>query len=107
MARIDAASELCALVFAGNLPLLKRYMQAGIEVWDYCLLPMCLSPMLPVACACQAAQLFQTDNVDRNKRSSRCGLSAQVDAGDYDKRTALHIAAVESNLSAVRPCCAI
>lgn len=33
MGRIDTASELCTLVFSGNLPLLKRYLQAGIEVW--------------------------------------------------------------------------
>ncbi|GAX74508.1 hypothetical protein CEUSTIGMA_g1957.t1 [Chlamydomonas eustigma] len=34
------------------------------------------------------------------KRLLRCGLS--VDAGDYDKRTALHIAAAEGNLTIVR-----
>ena len=32
MKPIDAASELCTLVFAGDLPLLKRYISAGIEV---------------------------------------------------------------------------
>lgn len=32
MGRIDTASEMCTLVFKGNLPLLKRYLQAGIEV---------------------------------------------------------------------------
>ena len=32
MGRIDTASQLCTLVFDGNLPLLKRYLQAGIEV---------------------------------------------------------------------------
>lgn len=32
MKPIDAASELCTLVFAGDLPLLKRYIAAGIEV---------------------------------------------------------------------------
>lgn len=38
MKRIDAAAELCTLVFTGNLPLLKRYMAAGIEVQpgDFC-----------------------------------------------------------------------
>lgn len=54
--RIDSASQLCTLVFKCDLPLLRRYLGAGIN----------------------------------------------VNAGDYDDRTALHIAACESNLAVVR-----
>ena len=39
MKTIDAASALCTLVFAGDLPLLKRYIGAGIEVHQ----PLCIS----------------------------------------------------------------
>ena len=28
-----------------------------------------------------------------------------IDIGDYDQRTALHVAAAEANLPAVNPCC--
>lgn len=53
--RIGSASQLCTLVFKCDLPLLRRYLAAGID----------------------------------------------VNAGDYDDRTALHIAACESNLAVV------
>jgi len=51
-----AASVLCQAVFDGDIVLLKRLLQAGI----------------------------------------------QVDAADYDKRTAAHIAAAEGNVAAIR-----
>lgn len=51
-----AASILCQAVFDGDMVLLRRLLQAGI----------------------------------------------QVDAADYDKRTAAHIAAAESNAAAIR-----
>lgn len=35
------------------------------------------------------------------RRMIRAGIA--IDAGDYDQRTALHIAACEGNLTAVRP----
>ena len=50
------ASQLCTAVFEGDLPLLRRLLQAG----------------------------------------------ASADTCDYDKRTALHIAAAEGNLPAVQ-----
>lgn len=52
----QAATVLCTCVFEGNMPLLKRYLVAGVP----------------------------------------------IDEGDYDLRTALHIAAAEGNLTAVR-----
>lgn len=43
MKTIDAASELCTLVFAGDLPLLKRYISAGIEVHIVCVISKILA----------------------------------------------------------------
>ena len=53
----EAATQLCTCVFDCNVPLLRRYMKAGIL----------------------------------------------VNAGNFDSRTALHVAAAEGNLAAVRP----
>ena len=57
MAPAEAATQLCTCVFDCNVPLLRRYLKAGIL----------------------------------------------VNAGNFDSRTALHVAAAEANLAAVRP----
>ncbi len=59
MSSAEAATQLCTCVFDCNVPLLRRYMKAGIL----------------------------------------------VNAGNFDSRTALHVAAAEGNLAAVRPYC--
>jgi len=55
IARPEAATQLCTCVFDCNVPLLRRYIKAGII----------------------------------------------VNAGNFDSRTALHVAAAEGNLAAV------
>ena len=57
MSSAEAATQLCTCVFDCNVPLLRRYMKAGIL----------------------------------------------VNAGNFDSRTALHVATAEGNLAAVRP----
>lgn len=54
----EAAAHVCTCVFDCNVPLLRRFIKAGIA----------------------------------------------VNAGNFDKRTALHVAAAEGNLAAVRTC---
>jgi ankyrin repeat protein len=56
LSTVETAAELCAAVFAMNLPLLQRFLKAG----------------------------------------------ARPDAGDYDERTAAHIAACENSLAALK-----
>ena len=55
MGRVEAAAQLCGAVFAGDAPLLRRLLRAGLD----------------------------------------------ADAGDYDGRRALHVAAAEGSLPAV------
>lgn len=104
MKPIDAASELCTLVFAGNLPLLKRYIAAGIEVDIEILNPSSHAAANNAAVVCRADKISQAMTSTRQpERSEIClPVMVQVDAGDYDQRAALHIAACEQNLSAVR-----
>jgi hypothetical protein len=99
MKTIDAASELCTLVFAGDLPLLKRYIGAGIEVHQ---------TLLHLWEAYEQLDSFGVSGLPvslHRPSPTPCAPVSQVDAGDYDQRTALHIAACEQNLSAVRPAC--
>ena len=58
MAPAEAATQLCTCVYDCNVPLLRRFIKAGIL----------------------------------------------VNAGNFDSRTALHVAAAEGNVAAVRLC---
>jgi ankyrin repeat protein len=54
----------------------------------------------PVADAARLCGCVFSGDLPLLRRLLRCGLAA--DAGDYDRRTALHVAAAEGNLAAVR-----
>ena len=86
---MHGSTALLEAVKNGNETVMDILITTGAE--------LCMPECLAASVLCQA--VFDGDIVQL-KRLLRAGI--QVDAADYDKRTAAHIAAAEGNASALR-----
>lgn len=86
---MHGSTALLEAVKNGNEPVMEVLIAHGAK--------LCMPESLAASVLCQA--VFDGDIV-LLKRLLRAGI--QVNAADYDKRTAAHIAAAEGNVSALR-----